>query len=67
MGLVTNRPKHIPNSDSLAVRVISENKHYPKNERTADEAHIVGPVRWFARGIEKVIIAKAKSSGQKSL
>ena len=33
------------------VRVISDNKHYPEYERTADEIHIVGRIRWFAREI----------------
>ena len=34
-----------------AVRVISDNKHYHEYERTADEIHIVGRIRWFAREI----------------
>ena len=51
MGLVAKRLEHIPNSDPPAVRVISDNKHYPEYERTADEIHIVGRIRWFAREI----------------
>lgn len=51
MGLVAKRLEHIPNSDPPAVRVISDNKHYPQYERTADEIHIVGRIRWFAREI----------------
>ena len=51
MGLVAKRVEHIPNSDPPAVRVISDNKHYPEYERTADEIHIVGRIRWFAREI----------------
>jgi phage repressor protein C with HTH and peptisase S24 domain len=39
----------------LQVRVLpgapSDNKHYPEYERTADEIHIVGRIRWFAREI----------------
>jgi len=49
MGLVAKRLEHIANSDPPAVRVISDNKHYPEYERTADEIHIVGRIRWFAR------------------
>jgi phage repressor protein C with HTH and peptisase S24 domain len=51
MGLVAKRLQHVPNSDPPAVRVISDNKHYPEYERTADEVHIVGRIRWFAREI----------------
>ncbi len=51
LGLVAKRLEHIPNSDPPAVRVISDNKHYPEYERTADEIHIVGRIRWFAREI----------------
>ena len=51
MGLVAKRLEHTPNSDPPAVRVISDNKHYPEYERTADEIHIVGRIRWFAREI----------------
>lgn len=49
MRLVARRLEHIPNNDLPAVRVISDNKHYPEHERTADEIHIVGRIRWFAR------------------
>ena len=51
MGLVAKRLEHIANSDPPKVRVISDNKHYPEYERTADEIHIVGRIRWFAREI----------------
>lgn len=51
MGLVAKRLQHVPNSDPPAVRVISDNKHYPEYERTADEVHIVGRIRWFAREV----------------
>jgi phage repressor protein C with HTH and peptisase S24 domain len=51
LGLVAKRLEHIPNSDPPAVRVISDNKHYPEYERTAEEIHIVGRIRWFAREI----------------
>jgi phage repressor protein C with HTH and peptisase S24 domain len=51
MGLVAKRLEHIANSEPPAVRVISDNKHYPEYERTADEIHIVGRIRWFAREI----------------
>ena len=36
---------------ALTVRVISDNKHYPEYERTADEIRIIGRIRWFAREI----------------
>ncbi|MGG7644483.1 LexA family transcriptional regulator [Rhodovulum sp. YNF3179] len=51
MGLVAKRLEHIPNSDPPAVRVISDNGFYSPYERTADEIHIVGRIRWFARDI----------------
>ncbi|MFM9860636.1 LexA family transcriptional regulator [Pseudoxanthobacter sp. M-2] len=51
IGLVAKRLEHIANSDPPAIRVISDNKHYPEYERTADEIHIVGRIRWFAREI----------------
>ena len=51
MGLVAKRLQHVPNSDPPAVRVISDNKHYPEYERTADEIVIIGRIRWFAREI----------------
>ena len=51
MGLVAKRLQHVPNSEPPAVRVISDNKHYPEYERTADEINIVGRIRWFAREI----------------
>ena len=40
MGLVAKRLEHIPNSDPPAVRVISDNAHYPAYERTAEEIKI---------------------------
>ncbi len=49
LGLVAKRLEHVPGSDPPAVRVISDNKHYPEYERTAEEIHIVGRIRWFAR------------------
>ncbi len=49
MGLVAKRLEHIPNSEPPAVRVISDNGFYSPYERTADEIHIVGRIRWFAR------------------
>ena len=51
MGLVAKRLQHVPNSDPPAVRVISDNKHYPEYERTAGEVHIIGRIRWFAREV----------------
>jgi phage repressor protein C with HTH and peptisase S24 domain len=51
IGLVAKRLEHIPYSDPPAVRVISDNKHYPEYERTADEIHIIGRIRWFAREV----------------
>lgn len=49
MGLVAKRLEHIPNSDPPAVRVISDNAVYGPYERTVDEVHVVGRIRWFAR------------------
>ncbi len=51
LGLVAKRLQHVPNSDPPAVRVISDNKHYPEYERTAEEINIIGRIRWFAREI----------------
>ena len=51
MGLVAKRLEHIPNSEPPAVRVISDNAHYPAYERTAEEIRIIGRIRWFAREI----------------
>jgi len=51
LGLVAKRLEHIPNSDPSAVRVISDNAFYSPYERTADEIHIIGRIRWFAREI----------------
>jgi phage repressor protein C with HTH and peptisase S24 domain len=51
MGLVAKRLEHIANSDPPAIRIISDNKHYPEYERTADEIRIIGRIRWFSREI----------------
>ena len=51
LGLVAKRLEHIPSSDPPAVRVISDNSFYSPYERTADEIHIIGRIRWFAREI----------------
>ena len=51
MGLVAKRLEHIANSDPPAVRVISDNRFYSPYERSAEEIHIVGRIRWFAREI----------------
>lgn len=51
MGLVAKRLEHIPGSDPAAVRVISDNPLYSPYERTVDEVHIIGRIRWFAREI----------------
>jgi transcriptional regulator with XRE-family HTH domain len=51
IGLVAKRLEHIASSNPPAVRVISDNKHYPEYERAADEIHIVGRICWFAREI----------------
>ena len=48
---VAKRLEHIPNSEPLAFRVISDNPRYPAYERTADEIRIIGSIRWFAREI----------------
>jgi phage repressor protein C with HTH and peptisase S24 domain len=49
MGLVAKRLENIPNNDPPKVRVISDNTFYSPYERTADEIHIIGRIRWFAR------------------
>ena len=51
MGLVAKRLEHIPGSEPHAVRVISDNHYYSPYERTVDEIHIIGRIRWFAREI----------------
>lgn len=51
MGLVAKRLEHIANSDPPAVRIISDNRLYSPYERSAEEIHIVGRIRWFAREI----------------
>ena len=51
MGLVAKRLEHIPGSDPVAVRVISDNSYYTPYERMVDEIHIIGRIRWFAREI----------------
>jgi len=51
IGLVAKRLEHVPNSNPPAVRVISDNRLYPEYERAAEDIHIVGRVRWFAREI----------------
>lgn len=51
MGLVAKRLEHIPNSDPTAVRVISDNSFYSPYERTVEEIHVIGRIRWFAREI----------------
>ena len=49
MGLVAKRLEHVPNSDPPAVRIISDNQLYSPYERSSEEVHIVGRIRWFAR------------------
>ncbi len=51
MGLVAKRLEHVPNSDPPAVRIISDNQLYSPYERSSEEVHIVGRIRWFAREI----------------
>ena len=50
-GTTVKRLEHIPDNDPPKVRVISDNSFYTVYERTADEIHIIGRVRWFAREI----------------
>ena len=49
MGLVGKRLENIPNNDPPKVRIISDNTFYSPYERTVDEIHIIGRIRWFAR------------------
>jgi hypothetical protein len=51
MGLAAKRLEHVPNSDPPAVRVIFDNGFYSPYERSAEEIHIIGRIRWFAREI----------------
>jgi len=51
MGLVAKRLEHVPNSESPAVRVISDNSFYSPYERSVEELHIIGRIRWFAREV----------------
>lgn len=51
VGLVAKRLEHVPSSDPPAVRIISDNRLYSPYERSSEEVHIVGRIRWFAREI----------------
>ena len=46
MALVAKRLEHIPNSDPLAERVISDNGFCTPNEGSAEEINIIGRIRW---------------------
>ena len=49
MGLVAKRLEHVPMSDPPRVRIISDNLRYTPYECMADEANIIGRVRWYGR------------------
>ena len=49
LGPVVKRIEHIPNSDPVSVRIISDNAHHTAYDRTAEEVNIIGRVVWFAR------------------
>lgn len=51
VGLVAKRLEHIPQTDPLRVRILSDNPRYSPYESTAEEVTIVGRVRWFGREI----------------
>lgn len=51
MGVVAKRLENIPGTDPPRVRVISDNPVYTPYECTAEEANIIGRIRWFAREI----------------
>lgn len=49
MGLVAKRLEHVPMSDPPRLRIISDNPHYTPYECLAEEANVIGRIRWFAR------------------
>jgi phage repressor protein C with HTH and peptisase S24 domain len=49
MGLVAKRLEHVPMSDPPRLRIISDNPHYTPYECLAEEAIVIGRIRWFAR------------------
>lgn len=48
LGTVIKRVDHIPNSDPLTFRIISDNSQYDSYERTAEEINVIGRVVWRA-------------------
>ena len=48
LGLVAKWLERVANSDPPTVRTISDNPVYAPHERSAEEANIVGRIRWFA-------------------
>jgi phage repressor protein C with HTH and peptisase S24 domain len=48
LGTVIKRVEHIPNSNPLTFRIISDNTRYDSYERTAEEINVIGRVIWRA-------------------
>jgi phage repressor protein C with HTH and peptisase S24 domain len=48
LGTVIKRVEHIPNSEPITFRIISDNNRYDSYERTADEVNVIGRVIWRA-------------------
>lgn len=51
LGLVVKRVEYIPNSPEPRVQIISDNPHYPRYERPAEDIRIIGKVVWFGRRV----------------
>jgi hypothetical protein len=47
MGLVAKRVEIVPRSDPLRLRIVLDNERCATYDVTADEANIVGRIRWF--------------------
>ncbi len=51
MGLVAKRLEYVAGTTAQRMRVLSDNPHYPADDRTLEDTLIVGRVVWFSRTI----------------
>jgi len=51
LGIVAKRVEHIPGSDPVILRILSDNPRHSPYERTAEEIRIIGRVIWLCRKI----------------
>jgi phage repressor protein C with HTH and peptisase S24 domain len=49
LGLIAKRVEIVPQSEPLKLRIISDNPRYQPYEIAADQANMVGRIRWFCR------------------